>query len=370
MLVALHWPEEQLDVGYDLDLYVYGPDGKLAASSTNFQYSSDEAAWIQAPANGTYRVLVAARNQAGTSPFEVNVQFEYGRETTQATTLLGAKPWDQQLVMVGRLPRRPAPLLPDMVMAPAHNFHMETTISCGYYCGAERGLGHPPSCYPQETSGASADEPITAAHPLRCLRFDSDLLNLGAGPFEVRAYPNKGKGTDAFQVIYNSDGTYRERRAGEATFSTAHGHIHYQGLEDTGLYTVGPNGQPGTLVQPMLNKGRCAADTHNIRFGMPNDTPMHYVVPSTCDATNLNQDPNDPVYPNEPYWRSGLSPGWDDEYPWWLVDTYIDVTKVPDGRYLIVTKLNTQGEILESNYSNNTAIACVELNGETATECR
>src|SRR5690348_14695020 len=49
MLVALRWPPEQLDLGYDLDLWVYGPDGKLAAKSNMVAYSAAEGAWVQNP---------------------------------------------------------------------------------------------------------------------------------------------------------------------------------------------------------------------------------------------------------------------------------------------------------------------------------
>jgi hypothetical protein len=369
LLVAINWPDDQLDLGNDLDLYVYGPDGRLVASSTLLQYSTGEAAWVQDPANGDYRVVIVPRTQLGPTVYQGSAEFERGQAHAQRTTLLGVVPWDQQIVVLGDTGGPVRPLLPDLVPVAAHNFHMETAIAGSFYIAFDRGLRHPPSCYPQETTGLDADRLGAQKNlPLRCLRFDSDLVNSGAGPFEIRAYPNNGNGIDAWQAIYNSDGSYSETKAGQAIFSNAHGHVHFRGFDETGLYTINPDGTPGKLAVSMPDKGRCALDTHNDRFGQQGDTPMHYVFPSTCD-TNANQDPADPLYANAEYFRSGISAGWDDEYPWFIPDQYIDVTRVPDGRYLIVDKVNVAHNVQESNYANDSAEACVEIRGQTASGC-
>jgi len=227
----------------------------------------------------------------------------------------------------------------------------------------------PTSCYPQEAGGADADEPGSQKnHPTRCLRFDQGLRNVGRGPFEIRVYPNNGNGTDAWQAIYRSDGSYIERKAGRAKFSNAHGHVHYQGFEDTGLYTTGSGGHPGKLVKQMADKGRCAVDTTDPEFGQAANGPPHYFVPSTCD-TNDNQDPMDPVYPNASYFRSAISPGWQDTYPWFILDSYIDISDVRDGRYLIVDRVNRLGIVKESSRANDTSMACVEFHGTTVSAC-
>ena len=147
-----------------------------------------------------------------------------------------------------------------------------------------------------------------------------------------------------------------------------HGHIHFVGFDETGLYTIGPGGRPGRLVAKQPDKGRCATDSENVRFGKRAAGPPRYYVPGTCD-TNDHQDPHDPRFPNESYFRSGISPGWDDKYPWFIPDQYIDVTHVPDGRYLIVDRINRAHNVVESNLRNNVSIACVELRGETAKAC-
>ena len=371
LTVAVHWPDDQLDLGYDLNLYVYGPDGKLVASSTDLQYSSDEAAWVQNPRNGDYKVVITPSAELGDLTYDAVAYFQPGREYQEKSTLAGViSPWDDKFVVVGDIPPTPKQaLLPDLVPVPAHNYHLDTTVAANFYTAFDRGLRHPPSCNPQETLGLDADNPGSdTPHPTRCLRFDSDLDNFGAGPYEIRAYPFNGNGTDAYQVIYNSDGTYAEHKAGEAIFSTAHGHVHFRGFDDTGLYTVDASGAL-KLVKAMADKGRCALDTHNPQFGMQGDSPMRYLFPSTCDTAD-NTDPNDTVYPNALFFRSGISAGWDDEYPWFIPDQFIDVSDVANGNYLIIDKINSARNVEESDYTDNTATACVHLEQSSARDCR
>lgn len=109
-------------------------------------------------------------------------------------------------------------------------------------------------------------------------------------------------------------------------------------------------------------------DLLNPRFGTAADGPSRYRVPGTCDAED-NVDPNDPLYPGQQYFRMGLSSGWEDIYPWFIPDQYIDITDVPDGRYLIVYRVNVSGEVVEATRRNNATGACVEFSGTTVDAC-
>ncbi len=204
-------------------------------------------------------------------------------------------------------------------------------------------------------------------HPTRCLRFDSQLINLGDGPFEIRVYPDDND-PNAYQVVYDSAGHYTERRVGHSYFSSAHGHFHYKGFEDTGLYTIRPDGSPGRLVSALADKGRCATDTGDPLFARAGNGPPRYQFPGTCD-TNDNTDPRDPVHPGSRYFRNGVSPGWDDTYSWWILDQYVDISHVPDGRYLMIYRVNTQRLVRETRLDDNVAVACVEFHGSTVHTC-
>ena len=381
MLVSLEWPSEfgPGDQGYDIDLYVYGPDGKLAGKSEMWMFSTGEGVWIQNPRNGNYRVVIVPKTTVGEIPYQVVVNFQRGYTLKESDQIFGdpaAKPdglpYHTDLVVTRPPPgkrRAPSLLLPDLVPGAAWDFHMETGEGAGFYFTLHHGIEHPPSCYPQETIGIDADEPSPGQlGPTRCLRFDQPLINLGSGPYELRVYPNEGDGTDAYQALYRSTGGYELRKAGQTHFSPAHGHIHFVGFDDTGLYTIGPNGRPGKEVAKQPDKGRCASDSENVLFGRRGDGPPRYYIPGTCD-TNDHQDPRDPLFPGQSYFRSGISAGWDDKYPWFIPDQYIDVSNVPDGRYLIVDRINEAGNVIESNRANNVSMACVELHGDTAHGC-
>ncbi|MHB8691336.1 MAG: lysyl oxidase family protein [Solirubrobacteraceae bacterium] len=376
LLVSLRWPLEQLDAGYDLDLYLYGPDRQLVAQSDSIVYKTAEGLWLQDPRNGRYRIVVAPRDVIGTSPFELVASTKRGYSVKTTASLLGAgsalsglTPYVSTLTFLGKRPATPTPMLPDLVPVKPGNFHIESTLAVSFYQATQRIPAHQPSCYPQETTGLDADEP-GAQHsiPLRCLRWDMTVRNNGPGPLELRVYPNSSTPTDAYQVLYRSDGTYTLHRVGDATFSSAHGHVHFHGIDEVGLYTINADGSPGRLVATMPDKGICTLDLLNPSFGTSLDGPPRYTFPGTCDVPD-NRDPADPLYPHEQYFRMGISAGWADIYPWFIPDQYIDITTVPDGRYLLVYRVNVTGKILEATRSNNSSSACVEIHRTKVATC-
>jgi hypothetical protein len=376
LLVSLRWPPEQLDAGYDLDLYLYGPNGDLVAKSNAVAYSAAEGLWLQSPANGRYRIVVAPRDVVGTSPFKLvaSTKRGYSVETTQS--LLGAgdavgdlTPYESDLTFLGRRPRRLTRMLPDLTPVKPGNFHIESTLAVSFYQATQRVPTHQPSCYPQETAGLTADEPgHHAGGALRCLRWDMVVRNVGRGPFELRSYPESETPTTGYQAVYRSNGAYRLHAMGGAQFSSAHGHVHFRGLDEVGLYTIARDGSPGRLVAGMPDKGICTIDLLNPSFGAASDGPSRYRFPGTCDAED-NRDPKDPLYPGEQYFRMGLSAGWADIYPWFIPDQYIDITNVPDGRYLLVYRVNVSGNVVERTRRNNASSACVEFHGTSVNAC-
>ena len=375
LLVSLRWPTEQLDAGYDLDLYLYGPGGTLVAKANSVAYSTAEGLWLQSPENGRYRIVVAPRNLVGTSPFDIFAATKRGWSVSTTSSLLGAgeltdplTSYVSRLTFIGRPPKTPRPMLPDLVAERPGNFHIESTAAASFYVATLRVPGHQPSCYPQEITGLTADEPGSQDPVLRCLRWDLIVRNAGPGPFEIRAYPESVTPTDAYQAIYSSDGRYVLERVGDARFSSAHGHVHIRGVDEAHLYTIRADGSPGQLVGTLPEKGFCPLDLLDLSFGTPADGPARYVYPGTCDAED-NRDPQDPLYPDEQYFRMGISAGWADIYPWFIPDQYIDITNVPDGRYLLVYRVNVGGSVIEGDRSNNTSSACVEFHEVEVTAC-
>jgi hypothetical protein len=372
LLVALHWDLAHFDQGYDLDLYVYAPDGRLAAKSSNFAFSSDEAAWIQDPVNGLYRIVVVPRTVIGSLHYDVAVSFQRGYTVHEGATFRLQAPGfpdSSDLVILGRKPTATHRLLPDLVPGKPSNFHMESTIGGHYYLTGARGLNHQPSCYLQETTGVDNDD-LTGGPTgaLRCLRWDKVLENHGHGPYELRSYQSDADGS-VHQTVYDSDGGYTERRVPQASYVAYHGRVRFSGFDDTALYSIDSHGRPGRIVARMDNNGSCKGDTQNANFARSSDGPLHYATPGTCDTYDWS-DSRSQVHPDDTYVRLGISSGWLDTAPWYLPDQYINVTNVPDGRYLMIETINAAGNVFEAPSRNNTSVACVELKGISATECR
>ncbi len=116
MLVAIQWSKDKwLEPGYDLNLYVYDPAGRLVGRSDSLADSHAEAVWVDKPVNGTYTVKVVPYFVADTAPlgYAGVISFARGRTLAETSTFLGGS---QPLTLLGTdFPRHPRPMLPDLV---------------------------------------------------------------------------------------------------------------------------------------------------------------------------------------------------------------------------------------------------------------
>lgn len=375
LLVAVQWPD--FDAGYDLDLHVYRGDASSpVASSDTTGFSRHEAAWVPNPAPGRYLIVVAAKTVVGqpvladvATPLRYDgaARIERGVTVERHETDAGV-PFTRRIVGFGTATPSADPLIPDLVPTRPAAFHVESGWGAHVYFYGDRGLRHQPSCYPQETVGLTSDEPRLGVGPLRCLRWNQGEYNLGAGPLELHNYPGEGSGTEMWQRVYHADGTATQTRVGEARFSPNHGHVHYLGFSAVTLHRIGPDGGPGAEVAKGPDKGICLADIELAALGGDRTSPLSYAFPGTCDAAS-HADPHDPTYPNRPYLAMGISVGAADVYPWYLADQYLDITDLPDGRYLLRVEINPGGRVAEQSRTNNVALTCVAVRGIEATVC-
>ncbi|HEX2066794.1 MAG TPA: hypothetical protein VHI93_08280, partial [Candidatus Thermoplasmatota archaeon] len=103
----------------------------------------------------------------------------------------------------------------------------------------------------------------------RCLRFANGVANLGDGPLEVHLSYDRALFALApaltegrfVQRIYASDGSYRERDTGPATFHLAHRHWHFASLARFSLHPYDPaTGLRGQEVTAHHKQGFCFLD--------------------------------------------------------------------------------------------------------------
>lgn len=309
----------------DLDLYVYGPDGSLAASSAGFA-SSAESVLLEGARNGTYRVVVVPSG-AEAVRYEGLAEVEY------------------------RVPPRPAKeLRPDLVPLKARRLSLGTSA----YLFDLPVPSTPSGCYPEETIEQGAR---------RCLRFDQTISNVGAGPFELRYRLDGVATTKALtQRIYRSDGTYRDRFADTYEFHPTHAHFHYKNFARSHLWRSDASGTRigSEPIRSGRKNGFCLVDVDNVSFGHRGDAARHYVPPTCLAPTEV-----DPLT-GETSMLSGISPGWADVYWWYLADQFIEISGVPDGDYLIQTVADPAGTVVESDDNNNQSWTHVRLRNGSA----
>jgi len=336
--VSIAWEDET----QELDLYVYNPDGSLAASSTGFG-SKAQSVLLPAPADGTYRAVVV--------PFSTSDVSYRGLAELETT-----------------FPTKQGDLLPNLHPLKPKNFY----FAIGTYTLTSldtRPLGeNAPSCYPEE---------IIEQGARKCLRFDAGSENVAAddqnGRFELRIdIGNLLTARTVEQAVYRSDGTRRFRPAGDYTFHPTHGHIHYRNFAKYEMFAVPPPSDPDHpgyfLPAAKSHKADfCMIDVENRKFeGDWQDTqgnePRRGAFPDCNIPTEI--DPKQ----LKGYMVQGISRGWADIYSWPLPGQYIEVSNVPDGDYDVVVSVNPFKLIEESNYDDNVACTRIHLAGKTATE--
>ncbi len=347
--VSIRWG----GVDDQFDLYVYGPDGSLAAYADQLD-SNAQSVVIPHAANGTYKIVTAAK------------YFSSG--TDAAFAAAGSPRRFAGVVHVHRGVRRggtPTPLLPTIAIVPPHNFHLEgippvPSLPVGYRFPAPATV--PTSCYAEEVAQEGAQ---------RCLRFDNELANVGAGELTLRF---RWDGTEAVsncqmqQVVHWTDGHVTYRGAGPCTFHVQHGHFHYRNMGRFYLYAVDPRGLRDRFPTTESKKvGFCAIDVDYFGFGRPDTAPRVNSFP-TCNVPSQAQGVNSAQAGVWEY--MGIGRGWGDIYTWDLPSQYIEISGVPDGVYDLVSVANPDHGLLVGSSRGADSATRIRLRGSTVTVLR
>jgi len=204
---------------------------------------------------------------------------------------------------------------------------------------------------------------IVNANGVKLLKFPGVTANIGAGPMEVKATRTATTNTNwvGSQTIYLSDGTKKSLPAASQTFYWAgDGHAHWH-IRDFDAYELfDPNGQK---LRNGEKHGFCFEDNTSYRDWPGN--PKHPAAPAQPVYTHESSCGHNDV--NALSITHGLSVGWGDTYPVSLPDQGINVTGLPDGVYVVKITADWQNFYKESNESNNSASARVQITGNSVT---
>jgi hypothetical protein len=176
------------------------------------------------------------------------------------------------------------------------------------------------------------------------LRFDTRIVNVGAGSFEARGSRSSTSAPmTVTQRIYNDAGGFRTLPTTAQMYFAGDGHNHWH-LRDLESYEL-VRLDNGTKIGAGAKEGFCFFD--NVLFGSTQNK-----LYTSCG--------NDPSALNA---TMGLSRGWGDLYPSGTVGQYIDITNLASGRYKLQATADESDWFLESDNSNNFTWVEVQISG-------
>ena len=183
----------------------------------------------------------------------------------------------------------------------------------------------------------------------KLLRYTTVIVNVGAGPFEVRgSRASTSESMAVSQRIYDDGGDYQDVSTSAQMFFAGDGHSHWhvRDLESAELIRL----DYGVKVGTWGKHGFCFWDNTKYRLSLPG-------APSSSVYTNCGNSSSALAV------TMGLSIGWGDTYPASLPDQYIDVTGLTAGRYKLVVTADEQNWFAETNKTNNAAWVVIQLKG-------
>jgi hypothetical protein len=183
----------------------------------------------------------------------------------------------------------------------------------------------------------------------KLLRFTTEILNYGAGPFEIRGTRRStGSTWDIDQIVHRSDGTRRSIQTTASMRYAGDGHDHYH-VRRLAMYHLWST--RGTLRDSKI--GFCFFDTNPRYLSLPRAPSSRRYFESGCGSSRSLGI------------RTGISVGWGDRYPWNFAYQYIDVTGLPSGTYTLRVMVDLFGQFTETSDANNCSYVRLSIGSST-----
>ncbi|HVE74928.1 MAG TPA: hypothetical protein VNA30_07590 [Mycobacteriales bacterium] len=313
----------------DFALELAGPGARLRVAADGDGTSSptllifDDRQQQVAKASGIFSVEVLVPDP---KPGRYVVRVEYSRAST---------PFRLRARLERTVPAAPTgktPLLPNLRLVPPYEFTMDATAA-----GQDLGC----NAYERAEYGAR-----------RCLRFSLGPANAGRGPLILEFPAMSGFVTAApvVQIVENADGSVTRRQAGSSLYHKTHAHHHHNGFGSLELYRV-TDTRRGTLVPAGTGpkQGFCMLDFMIADWRSFANDPAGKQKQG-CDLVN-----------GPTATKIALGTGWADIYYYALDGNYVEFGSNPDGNYVVRSVADAQGDVLESDESDNAGYAYVEV---------
>jgi hypothetical protein len=185
------------------------------------------------------------------------------------------------------------------------------------------------------------------------LGFASATENRGKGPLTVHGFrPYREVRTmQVDQLVRQTDGTSRlVRSVGGMQYvhHPDHQHWHFVGFV---TYTLRALAAPDQMRRDRKT-GFCLGDRYVIRGGR--SLSGYDPAPSHADLCGMRQPGLEGLF-------AGISVGYADRYEAHLEGQFVDLTGLPEGRYVLTHTVNPEGTLVESDYSDNASSLLVGL---------
>lgn len=195
----------------------------------------------------------------------------------------------------------------------------------------------------------------------KLLKFPVITLNVGDGPTELvadRSSPTE-RSWRVYQTFLRPDGERESVTLPGLDFYYAgdgHRHWHVEDFDDYMLLDAGGE----KTVRTAEKHGYCLQDntTYTPLRGRPG-------VPDSAVYTDATQCAKG--LPDTLAMIHGMSRGWGDTYPSTLPDQALDITGLPDGKYVVKVVADARGYLREMDETNNAAWVTVEITGDEVT---
>jgi hypothetical protein len=218
------------------------------------------------------------------------------------------------------------------------------TLTC---TSAAAGVGDPllPDLITWVNNSFLRDAEIETSGSTKRLRLSNAVANRGAGPMRLYGVVNSSTGeTQAYQIVYNDNGSQTTYLVGEFVFHGHENHNHWH-FDDFSIYEL-RDPTTNALIASSGKVSFCLLDS--VRYTAES-------IPNTPGSGQFDCE------------NQGISVGWADVYGRHLDGQWIVITGVPDGTYLLRSIADPFDRLHEEPNTNNVGQVTITINGNSVT---
>jgi hypothetical protein len=197
---------------------------------------------------------------------------------------------------------------------------------------------------------------VANGHRVYELGFRSAVINVGAGPLLVSGARRDRQTPEMVvnQLIARAGGPTRVVRAvGHMKYVTSptHQHWHYLEFDRYQLRRADPTSSSPQPIVSDRKTGFCLGDRYRTTGRFHAEPPARPVHTGSCGLRR----------PDLLRMTEGISVGYGDDYSGFLEGQQLPIEGLPNGRYVLVHRVNGDRRLRELSYSNNAASLLLDL---------